>query len=100
MSCYEALGVAEGASESEIRRAYARRLKQSRPEDDAHAFAQLRQAYEEALARTRMQHPEPVDDADAERALAEQDAQQSGHEMTRDMVVEPANAEVVTRGGG
>ncbi len=47
-SIWATLGVAADASETEIRRAYARRLKITRPDDDPDAFQALRDAYERA----------------------------------------------------
>ena len=46
---WDVLGVAANADERTVRRAYARLLKQQRPDEDAEAFQRLRYAYESAL---------------------------------------------------
>lgn len=47
---WDVLGVESNADERAVRRAYAKLLKQQRPDEDAEAFQRLRYAYESALA--------------------------------------------------
>jgi hypothetical protein len=46
---WDVLGIESSADERAVRRAYARLLKQQRPDEDAEAFQRLRYAYESAL---------------------------------------------------
>lgn len=46
---FEALGLARDADEMQIKRAYARKLKTTRPDSDPHAFQALNEAYQTAL---------------------------------------------------
>lgn len=48
---HDFLGIAADSDERAIKRAYAQRLRQCRPDEDPQGFQQLRAAYEEALAQ-------------------------------------------------
>lgn len=62
----EALGLAADADERAIKRAYAARLKVTRPDDDPAGFQQLHETYKSALAwsRHRMEMVTADDDGD------------------------------------
>ena len=49
MNPFEHLGIEAGADEREIKRAYARRLRQARPDDDPAGFQALHEAYQACL---------------------------------------------------
>ena len=50
MSCWHILNIAPTNDERAIKRAYAKLLKTTRPDDDAAAYQRLRQAFDDALA--------------------------------------------------
>lgn len=52
-SAWQILGIARDADARTVRSAYARKLKTTRPDDDAAAYQRLREAYDYALERAR-----------------------------------------------
>ena len=59
MNIWTTLGIAPTPDTREIKRAYARRLKVTRPEDDPAAFQELHQAYQTALQMAQFVVVEP-----------------------------------------
>lgn len=53
MAPFDLLGVPGDADEATIKRAYARRLKVTRPDDDPEGFQRLHEAYQQALQHCR-----------------------------------------------
>jgi len=67
---FELLGLnPRTATDADVRRAYAERLKVTRPEDDRAGFVALRQAFEQARERVRWRGD---DFEDEDEAAAEQ----------------------------
>jgi hypothetical protein len=60
---FDALGVDDDADERTIKRAYARLLKTTRPDEDPAGFQRLHEAYQEALSLVREQALELAEDA-------------------------------------
>ncbi|WP_434113132.1 J domain-containing protein [Paraburkholderia caffeinilytica] len=60
---WDVLGIAANADERTVRRAYARLLKQQRPDEDAEAFQRLRYAYESALQMASQGATEKIGEA-------------------------------------
>lgn len=95
------LGLDPTLDERAIKRAYAARLKHTRPEDDAAAFGRLRDAYEAALHWARWQQHE-AEQAQAATEAAEPVADAAQHAPAADTathtetVLEPDPAVVQT----
>lgn len=86
MNIYQILGISSDADSKEIRRAYARLIKEFRPETHPVEFGNIREAYEIALARyAEMQ-------AAAEAEAAEQ-AQQEAEQVANQAAVTPDSAQ-------
>lgn len=79
---WEELGIEPTADALAIKRAYAKRLKQTRPDEDAAAYQRLREAYDHALLWAR--HAALEDEDEDEDAFSpadgnsEQDSNESG----------------------
>lgn len=63
MWAFELLGLAEDADERSIKRAYAQRLRTTRPDEDPAGFQRLREAYEVALRYCAHRAEHGADDA-------------------------------------
>ncbi|QWF15136.1 J domain-containing protein [Lysobacter capsici] len=66
MNPFEHLGIEPGADEREIKRAYARRLRQVRPDDDPAGFQALHEAYQACLGYAQHLRWQAMQDAQVE----------------------------------
>ncbi|MGF6773461.1 hypothetical protein P3T18_005975 [Paraburkholderia sp. GAS199] len=88
---WDVLGIAPNADERAVRRAYARLLKQQRPDDDVEAFQRLRYAYESALQLASggaKSAPAPHVD-EAELAVPERNPFETAIQLWQDFVAQP-----------
>jgi hypothetical protein len=77
VNVWEILGILATGDEREIKRAYARRLKLTRPDDDVKEFLELREAYEAALRHARVS-TQQESDIDAPRDAREHASIEAG----------------------
>lgn len=80
----EALGLARDADERAVKRAYAQRLKTTRPEDDPAGFQKLHETYQSALSyvRWRAENPEDEEEFDEDEGLSDQEAEGASATMS------------------
>lgn len=86
-SAWDILGIEESADSRTIRRAYAARLKTSRPEDDPAAFQRLTDAYEWAMGDARRRSLESPGPAQAPSTEAPPVRPTGQAEATQDMAL-------------
>ena len=99
MDCWEILHIAPTGDERAIRRAYAKLLKSTRPDDDAEGYQRLREAFDEALSHAPyIDEEEDADDwswdnADNDEANVSDDPDEAQTEYVDESVAETEWAE-------
>ncbi|CAN5648577.1 hypothetical protein BH10PSE14_BH10PSE14_01190 [soil metagenome] len=94
-SAWGILGVARGADRDAIRKAYARKLKVTNPEDDPEGFKTLRAAYEQALEALRWAQYDFAEEEDNDAASDAPDEDARWAEALREQSAE-ASTDVLT----
>ena len=82
MNCWEILEIGATSDEREIRRAYAKKLKTTRPDENPQGYQQLREAFDEALTIA------PYYQEEQEKSIRLSDFQESAPEKAVDLVRE------------
>jgi hypothetical protein len=90
------LGVGPDADERAIKRAYAAKLKTTRPETDPQGFQALNEAYRSALAWRSARDAEAFDDVDARDADEEQPARPAAVEADSDRAADGTSSPETT----
>lgn len=82
MNCWEILEIGATSDEREIRRAYAKKLKTTRPDENPEGYQQLREAFDEALTIA------PYYQEEQEKSTRSSDFQESAPEKAVDLAGE------------
>ena len=88
MNPWEILGIPTTTDVSSIKKAYAKKLKHCRPDEDAEAFQQLREAYQVALAYAKEdEQTNTINLFIEEEVLAQEQEASSTHKRTENQII-------------